>query len=147
MLKNKCVCFQEIIWFIIMKMMIKMKNIPNRYNTSRSRSRHKHKFSNYKVSQYDDGYTYKPRLEQHLKLNSWPSPARLTWKKSLLIKNAGSFITFPCNAESFAIAFLVFLFVLVLPSALYWWIRKVFFFIFYHLLPKMLYPSITCHVL
>ena len=47
-----------------------MKNIPNRYNTSRSRSRHKHKLSNYKVSQYDDGYTYKPRLEQHLKLNS-----------------------------------------------------------------------------
>ena len=35
-----------------------MKNRSHRYDINRPRSRHGHKYSGYKVSQYDDAYTY-----------------------------------------------------------------------------------------
>ena len=35
---------------------MKMKNGSHRYDISRSRSRHGHNYSKYKVSQYDDAY-------------------------------------------------------------------------------------------
>ena len=46
--KNKCVCIHEIIRLIIMKMKMKMKNTLQRYDINRPRSRHGHKYSNYK---------------------------------------------------------------------------------------------------
>ena len=45
--KNKCVCFNEIIWLIIMEMMLKMKNRLHRYDINRTRSRYGHKYSIY----------------------------------------------------------------------------------------------------
>ena len=47
-LKNKCVCFHEIIRLIIMKMKMKMKNRSHRYGINRTRSRHGNKYSKYK---------------------------------------------------------------------------------------------------
>ena len=44
--KNKCVCFDEIIRLIIMKMEMKMKNRSHRYDI---RSRHGHKYGKYKT--------------------------------------------------------------------------------------------------
>ena len=46
--KNKCVCFNEIIRLIIMKMEMKMKNTSRRYDINRTRSSHEHKYSKYK---------------------------------------------------------------------------------------------------
>ena len=37
---------------------MKMKNKSHRYDINRPRSRHGHKYSKYKVSYYDDTYTY-----------------------------------------------------------------------------------------
>ena len=45
--KKKCVCIDDIIRFIVMKMKMKMKNILHRYNTSRPRSRHEHQYIKY----------------------------------------------------------------------------------------------------
>ena len=47
-LKNKCFCNHEIIWWIIMKMNMKMKNRSHRYNINRPVSRHGHKYIKYK---------------------------------------------------------------------------------------------------
>ena len=46
--KNNCVCLHETMQLIIMKTKIKMKNIPQRYDINRPRSRHGHKYSKYK---------------------------------------------------------------------------------------------------
>ena len=46
--KNKCVCIDKILQFIIMKMKIKMKNRSHRYGINRPRPRHGHEYSNYK---------------------------------------------------------------------------------------------------
>ena len=46
--KNKCVCFNEIIRLIIMKMEMKMKNTSHRYDINRTRFSHEHKYSKYK---------------------------------------------------------------------------------------------------
>ena len=40
--KNKCVCFKEIIWPVIMKMKMKLENRSHRYDISRPRPRHVH---------------------------------------------------------------------------------------------------------
>ena len=37
-LKNKCVCFREIIWLILMKMKMKMKHISHRHDINRHRT-------------------------------------------------------------------------------------------------------------
>ena len=41
-----------------MKTKIKIKNKPHRQDMNEPRSRHRHKYSGYKVSQYDDAYMY-----------------------------------------------------------------------------------------
>ena len=41
---------------IIMKMKTKMKNRSHRYDINRPTSRHGHKYSKFKVSQYHDAY-------------------------------------------------------------------------------------------
>ena len=43
--KNKCVCINEIIRLIIMKMKMEIKNISHRYDINRPRSRRGHKYS------------------------------------------------------------------------------------------------------
>ena len=43
--KNKCVCFNEVIWLMAMKMKLKMKNRPHRYDINRPRPRHGHKYT------------------------------------------------------------------------------------------------------
>ena len=47
-LKNKCVCFHEIIKLTVMKIKMKMKNRSHRYGTNRTRSSYGHKYSKYK---------------------------------------------------------------------------------------------------
>ena len=42
---NKCVCSQEIMRLLIMKLKMKMKNRSQRYDINRARSRHGHKYS------------------------------------------------------------------------------------------------------
>ena len=37
---------------------MKMKNRSHRYDLNRARPRHEHKYSKYKVSQYDDAYIF-----------------------------------------------------------------------------------------
>ena len=69
-LKNKCVCIDEIIRFIIMKMNVKMKKRSHRCDRNRPRSRHGHKYSKYKVFQYDDAFMYQATTKQQLKFNS-----------------------------------------------------------------------------
>ena len=55
--KNKCVWFNEIVWSIIMKMKLKVKNGLYKYGKNRTRPRHGHKYTKSKMSQYeDDGY-------------------------------------------------------------------------------------------
>ena len=55
---NKCVCIQEIMRLIILKMKMKMKNRSHIYDINRPRPRHGEKYSKYQVSQYDDAYMY-----------------------------------------------------------------------------------------
>ena len=45
--KNKCVCFNEIMWSIIKKWGLKMKNKSRRYSINRLRPRHGHKYTLY----------------------------------------------------------------------------------------------------
>ena len=45
--KNKCVCFSEIIWSIIKKRRLKMKNKSRIYSINRLRPRHGHKYTLY----------------------------------------------------------------------------------------------------
>ena len=56
---NMCVCILEIIWLIMMKMKIEMKNKLHRYNIKKSKSMHGHRYSKYKkLSQYDEDFMY-----------------------------------------------------------------------------------------
>ena len=41
-----------------MKMRLKMKNISHRYVKNRPKPRHDHKYTKYKMSQYNGGYMY-----------------------------------------------------------------------------------------
>ena len=45
--KNKSVCFNEIVWLIIKKTRLKMKNRSHRYDKNGTRPRHGHKFTKY----------------------------------------------------------------------------------------------------
>ena len=47
---KNCVCFQEIIWLIILKMRVKIKIILDRYDINRIRPRHGYEYTNYKIS-------------------------------------------------------------------------------------------------
>ena len=47
--KNKCVCFNEIIWLIVMKMRLKMKIRSHRCDINRIRQRHEHKYTKCKM--------------------------------------------------------------------------------------------------
>ena len=47
--RNKCVCFNEIMWSIIMKMGLKMKNGSHRYNINKTNPRHGHKYTKHKM--------------------------------------------------------------------------------------------------
>ena len=47
--KYKCASIHEIMQLIIMKMKIKMKNRSHRYDINRPRSRHGHKYREYKM--------------------------------------------------------------------------------------------------
>ena len=47
--KNKCVCVNEIVWSVIMKMALKMKNGSHRHETNRTRPRYGHKYTKYKM--------------------------------------------------------------------------------------------------
>ena len=51
-------------------MRMKMKKRSHTYDINRPWSRHKHKFSKYKKSRYDDTYMYQTTTKQHLHLNS-----------------------------------------------------------------------------
>ena len=51
-------------------MRLKMKNKSHRYTVNKPRPRHGHKYSKYKMSQYDDDCMYQATIKQHLKLNS-----------------------------------------------------------------------------
>ena len=48
MCKNTRACFNKIIWLIIMKMRVKMKNRSHRYDINRARPRHGHEYTKYK---------------------------------------------------------------------------------------------------
>ena len=58
MQKNKRISIHEIIRLIIMKMKMKMKTRSHRYRIHRPRSTHGHKYSIYKVPQYDHAYMH-----------------------------------------------------------------------------------------
>ena len=62
---NKCNCFNEITWFIIMKIKLKMKNKSHRYDKNRSRHWQGHKYAKYKVSPYASPYMYQSTPKQH----------------------------------------------------------------------------------
>ena len=47
--KSKCSCFNEIMWLIVMKMRLKMKNRSHRYDINRARPRLGHKYTKYKM--------------------------------------------------------------------------------------------------
>ena len=47
--KTSVSCFNEIIWLIIMKMRLKMKNGSHKYSINRNRSRHGHKCNKHKT--------------------------------------------------------------------------------------------------
>ena len=47
--KNKCVCFNEVIWLMAMKMRLKMKNRSNIYDINGPRPGHGHKYTKYKM--------------------------------------------------------------------------------------------------
>ena len=47
--KNKCVCFNEVIWLMTMKVRLKMKSRSHRYDINRTKLRHGHKYSKYKM--------------------------------------------------------------------------------------------------
>ena len=47
--KNKCVCINEVILSMIMKVRQKIKNRSHRYNINRPRPRHGHKYTKYKI--------------------------------------------------------------------------------------------------
>ena len=49
---------------------MKMKNRSHRYDKNRPRSRYGHKYSNIKMSQYEDAYMNQATPKQRLKLNS-----------------------------------------------------------------------------
>ena len=56
--KSMYICIQEIIRVITMRMKMKFKNRSHRYDINKPRSRHGHKSSKYKKSQYDDAFMY-----------------------------------------------------------------------------------------
>ena len=47
--KSKCVCFDDVIWIITMKITLKMNNKSQSYNLVRPRPRHWHKYIKYKM--------------------------------------------------------------------------------------------------
>ena len=55
---NKSVCINEIIRLIINENEDQNENRSHRYDINRPRSRHEHKYSEYKVSHCDDVYMY-----------------------------------------------------------------------------------------
>ena len=49
MSKNKCVCFNDVIELMAMKMSLKMKNRSQRHNINRPRTRHGPKYTKHKM--------------------------------------------------------------------------------------------------
>ena len=47
--KAKCICFNEVIWLMGMKMRLKIKNRSQRYNINRPRPRNGHKYTKYEM--------------------------------------------------------------------------------------------------
>ena len=47
--KNKFACFNEIIWLIIVKIRVKMKNRSQRYDINRTKSRHGYEYTKCKL--------------------------------------------------------------------------------------------------
>ena len=45
--KLKCVCFNNIIWFIVMKMVVKMKNTSHKYKINTTSPRHGYEYTKY----------------------------------------------------------------------------------------------------
>ena len=55
--KNKCIYFNEIMWIIVMKMKLKMKNVSHRSDINRTSPRHGYEYTKYKMCpNYNDGY-------------------------------------------------------------------------------------------
>ena len=75
--KKNCVCINEIIRLIIIKMKMKMKNRSHRYDRNTPRSRHGYKYSEYKNCL---SITMLTCIKQHL------STKKLSRKKALLLK-------------------------------------------------------------
>ena len=51
-----------------MKIVLEMKTRSHRYHINRPRPKHGHKYTNYNMSQYNDGFMYEATPKQHLKL-------------------------------------------------------------------------------
>ena len=49
MYQNKYVCFDRIMWLIMMKMRLKMKSRSHRYDLNSPQPRHENKFTKYKI--------------------------------------------------------------------------------------------------
>ena len=94
--KNKCVCIHENMRLNIMKMNVKKKNRPHRYNMNKPRSRHGHKCSKCKKCLI---MMMLICIKQNLS-NIWSSNYEKVKQhlgrveKSLFIKNACSFFRF-----------------------------------------------------
>ena len=84
---SKCVCINDIIRLITMKINIKVKKRSRRYDLNRSRSKQGHKYSICKKCLF-----IIMLHKQHLKLNSWKGQTilMLSWRKDLIIKKACS---------------------------------------------------------
>ena len=91
MCKNKCVRYNKIIWLIMKKTRLKMKNRLHMYDINRPTPRHEHKYTNFKMCHSTMMVIC---IKQHLN-NIWSSiheklsntEAQLK-KKTLLIKKA-----------------------------------------------------------
>ena len=98
--KNNDACFNEIIWFIIMKTSLKMKNASNRYDINRPTPRYRRKYTKYKtflsmmivicIKQHQSNIWVKVFKNEQSKIcgrQSWPiwsyeinKQQRLSWK-------------------------------------------------------------------
>ena len=95
--KNMCVCFDEVICFIIMKIRLERKDRLQRYDINRPKPRHGHKCIKYTMClSIMMVICIKPHLT-----NIWSSihkksyaTLRLSWKKAMLIKKACIFTFF-----------------------------------------------------
>ena len=86
--KTSASCFNEIIWLIIMKLRLKMKNRSHKYSTNRTRSRHGQKCTKHKMYLITMmAMCYKPDKKESVGQNTLSQWLFASWYKFTKIKN------------------------------------------------------------